>query len=78
MDKKNIWNFPRKKIDPNNHACVDAPATDGPFANEPALSGSSTHTCCTVYTVQSYIIVMCGDVCDWPVADVSYMGEGVL
>ena len=32
-------------------ACVDAPASDGPFANDPALSGSST------YAVQSFIIV---------------------
>ena len=31
---------------------VDAPASDGPFANDPALSGSST------YAVQSHIIII--------------------
>ena len=33
-------------------AFVDAPVSDGPFANDPALSGSST------YAVQSYVTVM--------------------
>ena len=53
-------------------AYVDAPAGDEPFATDPALAGSST------YAVQLNVIVICGHVCDWPVADVSDIGGGGL
>ena len=51
---------------------MDAPASDGPFANDPALAGSST------YAVQLNVNVICGHVCDWPVAYFSDMGGGGL